>query len=41
MAEEERMAQGKTVVLETSEGTIELNLFCDVAPKTCENWIGM
>ena len=35
------MAQGKNVVLETSEGTIELKLFCDGTPKTCENFIGL
>ena len=40
-AEEEKMAQGKTVVLETSEGIIELKLFCDAAPKACENFIGL
>lgn len=40
-AEEGQVAQRKTVVLETSAGTIELTLFCDVAPKACENFIGL
>jgi len=40
-AEEGQVVQGRTMVLETSEGTIELNLFCDVAPKACENFIGL
>lgn len=30
-----------TVVLETNQGTIELTLFKDAAPKTCENMIGL
>lgn len=30
-----------TVVLETTLGTIELALFSDVAPKTCENFLGL
>jgi hypothetical protein len=29
-----------TVVLQTNQGDIEINLFCDIAPKTCENFIG-
>ncbi|MDD5254441.1 MAG: peptidylprolyl isomerase [Candidatus Omnitrophica bacterium] len=29
----------KTVVLETTQGTIEIKLMPDVAPKTCENFI--
>ena len=29
------------VVFETNKGTIELKLFPDVAPKTCENFIGL
>lgn len=29
------------VVLETSQGNIELKLFPDIAPKTCENFIGL
>lgn len=29
-----------TVVLQTNQGDIEINLFCDVTPKTCENFIG-
>lgn len=29
------------VVFETNQGTIELQLFPDIAPKTCENFIGL
>jgi len=29
------------VVLETTQGNIELKLFPEVAPKTCENFIGL
>ena len=29
------------VVLETSIGSIEIKLFSDVAPKTCENFLGL
>jgi peptidylprolyl isomerase len=29
------------VVLETNQGEIELQLFPDIAPKTCENFIGL
>lgn len=29
------------VVLETNKGTIEITLFKDVAPKTCENFLGL
>jgi peptidylprolyl isomerase len=29
------------IAFETTQGTIELKLFCDVAPKTCENMIGL
>ena len=29
------------VVFETNQGNIELKLFCDVAPKTCENFLGL
>lgn len=29
------------VVLETNQGNIELELFLDVAPKTCENFTGL
>jgi len=30
-----------TAVLETTQGTIELRLFPDVAPKACENFAGL
>jgi len=29
------------VVFETTQGTIEIQLFPDIAPKTCENMIGL
>ncbi len=29
------------VVLETNQGDIEIQLFNDVAPKTCENFVGL
>lgn len=29
------------VVLETNQGIIEVNLFTDIAPKACENFIGL
>ena len=31
----------KIVVLETNQGDIELKLFPDIAPKACENFIGL
>ncbi|MCU0665545.1 MAG: peptidylprolyl isomerase [Candidatus Omnitrophica bacterium] len=31
----------QTVVLETNQGNIELTLMPDVAPKTCENFVGL
>ncbi len=31
----------QTVVLETNQGVIEVKLFTDIAPKTCENFIGL
>ena len=29
------------VVLQTTEGDIEIKLFTDIAPKTCENFVGL
>lgn len=29
------------VVLETNQGVIEVKLFTDIAPKTCENFVGL
>jgi len=35
-------AQAATIVVfETNQGNIELKLFDDIAPKTCENFIGL
>ena len=31
----------ETVVLETNQGTIEIKLMPQVAPKTCENFVGL
>jgi len=31
----------KIVVLETNQGNIEIKLFEDIAPKTCENFVGL
>jgi peptidylprolyl isomerase len=40
--EAKEMTQKKTiVVLETNVGTIEVALMSDVAPKTCENFLGL
>jgi len=33
--------EGKTVVLETNQGVVEIKLILEVAPKTCENFIGL
>ena len=39
-AQGEKM-KDKTVVLQTNQGNIEIKLFTDAAPKTCENFIGL
>lgn len=47
VAEERKAVKAKdlektsVIVLETNQGNIELKLFPDVAPKTCENFIGL
>jgi len=38
---EETMDSDKTVVLETTQGNIEIKLMPDIAKKTCENFIGL
>lgn len=38
-AEESMKQEQKTIVFETNVGTIELKLFADAAPKTCENFV--
>ena len=38
---ENDVSKNLTVVFETTQGTIELKLFPDVAPKTCENMVGL
>ncbi len=40
MGEGEDVAETK-VILETTSGVVELKLFFDVAPKACENFIGL
>lgn len=35
------IAKDVTVVFETNQGTIELALYPDKAPKTCENFVGL
>ena len=35
------MAEETIVVLETTQGNIELKLYPDIAPKTCENFTGL
>ena len=35
------MTQSPVIAFETSQGTIEIKLFKDIAPKTCENIIGL
>jgi peptidylprolyl isomerase len=39
--EEAQVATGTIVVLETDQGNIELKLLPQVAPKACENFIGL
>lgn len=33
--------QNQIVVLETNQGAIEVKLFSDIAPKACENFLGL
>lgn len=33
--------KSQIVVLETNQGNIEIKLFTDIAPKTCENFVGL
>ena len=37
----QKTTEAKIVVLETNQGTIEVELFTDIAPKTCENFAGL
>ncbi len=36
-----QMASDTTIVFETTQGNIEILLFPDIAPKTCENIVGL
>ena len=38
---EETKQSGSIVILETNQGIIEVRLFSDIAPKACENFIGL
>ena len=38
---ENPVANNPVIVFETNQGTIEIKLFPDVAPKACENMIGL
>jgi peptidylprolyl isomerase len=40
-AQEVSVKEGTIVVLETNQGSIELKLFPSVAPKACENFVGL
>ncbi|OGX10648.1 MAG: peptidylprolyl isomerase [Omnitrophica WOR_2 bacterium GWA2_53_43] len=40
-AKKEELKKKSSLVLETSQGNIELKLFPDVAPLACENFIGL
>lgn len=40
-AQEESVAQEPVVVLETNQGNIEIKLFSHIAPKACENFMGL
>ena len=37
--EESKMPKNPVVVMETNQGTIEIKLFPDIAPKACENFL--
>ena len=39
--EENAVPKNPIVVFETTQGTIELKLFPDIAPKACENMVGL
>ena len=39
--EKENAVANQTVVLETNQGSVEIKLYPQFAPKTCENFIGL
>lgn len=39
--EKENGVSNQTVVLETTQGKVEIKLFADIAPKTVENFVGL
>ncbi len=41
VSETASISERPNVILETNQGTIEIELWPDVAPKTCENMIGL
>lgn len=40
-SKENAVATNTTVVFETTQGNIEFKLFPEIAPKTCENFVGL
>lgn len=40
-AQEDSVKESIIVVLETNQGSIEIELFASVAPKACENFVGL
>lgn len=38
---DENMAKNPVIVLETTQGNIEIQLWPNIAPKTCENFLGL
>jgi peptidylprolyl isomerase len=38
---EDKAMENSNVVLETTQGAVEIKLFHDIAPKTCENFVGL
>lgn len=38
---EDKVMKDEIVVLETNQGSIEIQLFAKVAPKACENFVGL
>ena len=39
--QKENVVNNTTVVLETNQGNVEIKLFPEIAPKTCENFVGL
>src|SRR5438309_1388286 len=41
VAKEKKAAKGKSAIIYTTEGDIQVKLFADAAPKTVDNFIGL